>query len=51
MPITKTGKKKDDLQQYRVRINYTDNLGKAHQVECTAYGIDEAIEICKFPNR
>lgn len=45
MPITKTGKKKDGLQQYRVRINYTDSLGKAHQVERTAYGIDEAKQL------
>ncbi len=42
MPITKTGKSKDGKQQYRVRINYTDAAGKAHQVERTAYGKDEA---------
>lgn len=45
MPITKTGKKKDGLQQYRVRINYTDSLGKAHQVERTAYGMEEAKQL------
>ncbi len=42
MPITKTGKSKDGKQQYRVRINYTDAAGKAHQIERTAYGKDEA---------
>ena len=42
MPITKTGKSKDGKQQYRVRINYTDASGKAHQIERTAYGKDEA---------
>lgn len=45
MPITKTGKKKDGLQQYRVRINYTDNLGKPHQIERTAYGLEEAKQL------
>lgn len=45
MPITKTGKKKDGLTQYRVRINYTDSMGKAHQVERTAYGMDEAKQL------
>lgn len=45
MPITKTGKKKDGLQQYRVRINYTDSLGKAHQVERTAHGMEEAKQL------
>ncbi len=45
MPITKTGKKKDGLTQYRVRVNYTDSLGKARQVERTAYGMDEAKQI------
>ena len=42
MPITKTGKSRDGKQQYRVRINYTDAAGKAHQIERTAYGKDEA---------
>ncbi len=45
MPINKTGKKKDGLQQYRVRINYTDTAGKAHQIERTAYGMDEAKQL------
>lgn len=43
MPINKTGVKKDGLQQYRVRVNYTDAAGKARQIERTAYGKDEAI--------
>lgn len=47
MPITKTGKKKDGLLQYRVRINYTDNLNKPHQIERTAYGSDEAKQLEK----
>lgn len=42
MPINKTGAKKDGLQQYRVRVNYTDSLGKARQIERTAYGLAEA---------
>lgn len=45
MPITKTGKKEDGLLQYRVRINYIDSLGKARQVERTAYGLDEAKQL------
>ena len=42
MPINKTGIKKDGRQQYRVRVNYTDAAGKAHQIERTAYGLAEA---------
>lgn len=42
MPINKTGVKKNGLQQYRVRVNYTDAAGKAHQIERTAYGLAEA---------
>lgn len=42
MPINKTGVKKDGRQQYRVRVNYTDAAGKAHQIERTAYGLAEA---------
>ena len=42
MPINKTGVKKDGRQQYRVRVNYTDASGKAHQIERTAYGLAEA---------
>lgn len=42
MPVNKTGVKKNGLQQYRVRVNYTDAAGKAHQIERTAYGLAEA---------
>lgn len=48
MPINKVydknGKpvKKDGKQKYRVRINYTDTLGRSKQIERTAYGSDEA---------
>lgn len=45
MPITKTNVKKDGLQQYRVRVNFTDNGGKARQVERTAYGLAEAKQL------
>lgn len=51
MPINKVtdkkGKlvKKDGKQKYRVRVNYTDNLGKNKQIERTAYGLDEARQI------
>lgn len=42
MPIYKTNVKKDGLQQYRVRVNYTDNHGKAHSLTRLAYGLSEA---------
>lgn len=42
MPITKTKVKKDGLQQYRVRVNFTDNKGIARQVERKVYGLAEA---------
>ena len=48
MPINKVtdknGKlvKKDGKQKYRVRVNYTDTLGRNKQIERTAYGSDEA---------
>ena len=42
MPITKTDKKVDGKQQYRVRVNYTDLFGNHRQVERTAYGAAEA---------
>lgn len=45
MPITKTKVKKDGLQQYRVRVNYTDSNGKARQIERTAYGLAEAKQL------
>lgn len=43
MPINLIGRdKKSGLNKYRVRINYTDSYGKAHQVERIAYGSDQA---------
>lgn len=42
MPINKIDKKKNGLQGYRVRVNYTDAAGKARQIERTAYGLAEA---------
>lgn len=42
MPINKLDKKKNGLQGYRVRINYTDMNGNPRQVERTAYGLAEA---------
>ena len=51
MPINKvtdkSGKpiKKDGKQKYRVRVNYTDSMGKNKQIERTAYGADEAKQL------
>lgn len=51
MPIykmtDKNGKniKKDGLQKYRVRINYTDILGKQHQLDRVAYGSEQAKQL------
>lgn len=51
MPINKVldknGKpvKKDGKQKYRVRVNFTDTLGKNRQIERTAYGSDEAKQL------
>ena len=42
MPINKIDKKKNGLQVYRVRVNFTDAYGKARQIERTAYGLAEA---------
>lgn len=42
MPIYKMSGKKNGLQQYRVRINYTDSNGKGRQIDRVAYGKDEA---------
>lgn len=38
MPIYKMEGKKDGLQKYRVRINYTDHAGNARQIDRVAYG-------------
>lgn len=48
MPVNKTGVKKNGLQQYRVRVNYTDAAGKARQIERTAYGLAEANALEQF---
>lgn len=45
MPIYKTKTKRDGLQQYRVRINYTDRDGTYRQIERTAYGKAEAQDL------
>ena len=44
MPIYPTGKKKNGLQQYRVRINYTEG-GLHQQKEKTCYGYRAAVEM------
>lgn len=45
MPIYKADGKKNGLQKYRVKVNYTDpNTGKANQIERVAYGLEEAKE-------
>lgn len=45
MPIYKQKEKKDGLNKYLVRINYTDSYGKHKQLTRTAYGIDNAREL------
>lgn len=51
MPIykmaDKNGKniKKDGLQKYRVRINYTDSFGKQHQIDRVAFGAEAAKQL------
>ena len=45
MPIYKLEGKKNGLQKYRVRVNFTDNMGKAKQIERVAYGKEEAMEL------
>ena len=45
MPIYRTDKKKDGLQQYRVRVNYTDANGAHKQIERTAYGKQAAQDL------
>ena len=43
-PVKDKGKlvKKDGLQKYNVRVNYTDDSGKPRQLTRTAYGLEEA---------
>lgn len=45
MPIYKMDGKKDGLQKYRVRINYTDQQGKARQLDRVAYGAQAAKDL------
>lgn len=46
MPIYKiTGKKKDGLQKYQVKVNFTDSTGKHRQIMRTAYGAQAAKEL------
>lgn len=45
MPIYKMEGKKDGLQKYRVRVNFTDSAGKAKQLDRVAYGKEEAREL------
>ncbi|MCI8387136.1 MAG: site-specific integrase [Clostridiales bacterium] len=45
MPIYKTKSKKNGKQQYRVRINYTDNTGTQRQLTRIAYGAAEASDL------
>lgn len=45
MPIYKMNGKKDGRQQYRVRINYTDQYGKAKQIDRSVYGLAEAKDL------
>lgn len=44
MPIYKMDGKKDGLQKYRVRINFTDSSGKSKQIDRVAYGKEVAKE-------
>ncbi len=45
MPIYKMEGKRDGLQRYRVRINYTDKNGKARQLDRVAYGKEAAKQL------
>lgn len=45
MPIYKMDGKKDGRQQYRVRINYTDQNGNPKQIDRVAYGSAEAKDL------
>ena len=45
MPIYRQKEKKDGLNKYLVRVNYTDSYGKHKQLTRTAYGIDNAREL------
>ena len=51
MPIykmtDKNGKniRKDGLQKYRVRVNYTDSFGKPHQIDRVTFGAETAKQL------
>ena len=51
MPIykmtDKNGKniRKDGLQKYRVRVNYTDSFGKSHQIDRVVFGSEAATQL------
>lgn len=45
MPIYKMNGRKDGLQKYRVRINYTNSGGQAKQLDRIAYGMQAAKEL------
>ncbi|MBR7184561.1 MAG: tyrosine-type recombinase/integrase [Clostridia bacterium] len=47
MPITKTGRTKNGLTQYRVRVNYTDINGEYRRIERLIYGKSEAAALEK----
>ena len=47
MPIYKTEGKKDGLQKYRIRVNYTANDGTFKQLTRVTYGFEEAKDIEK----
>ncbi len=51
MPIYKMDGKRDGLQRYRVRINYTDKNGKARQLDRVAYGREAAKQLEERLNR
>lgn len=45
MPVYKTKGKKDGLQKYNVRINFTTKNGEAKQMTRTAYGLEAAKDL------
>ena len=45
MPIYRMNGRKDGLQKYRVRINYTNSGGQAKQLDRIAYGMQAAKEL------
>ena len=45
MPIYKMQGSKNGKQKYRVRVNYTDNLGKNRQIDRVTYGSSEAKDL------